>query len=202
MGTDEDEERRKLTHDTQIFEIYKVIQVVLTPVFLLTAVSGLINVLITRLARATDRRRVLEENLPEYMDARRDEALRELRLLNDRSVLTLWSTALAVLAGLFVCFDIGVAFAGAYLSVDLSRAVALLFVCAVLAFTGCLMLFLREITIAAVSSHQTVKPQALRWPRMNATAETKYASERMTSSNPSLAESPRSDHARVTPSAK
>ena len=159
--------------EPQIFEIYRVIQVVLTPVFLLTAVTGLINVLITRLARATDRRRVLEENLPEYLDARRDEALRELRLINNRVVLTLWSVAAAVLAGLFVCFDIGIAFAGAYLHLDMSRPVALLFVCAVLAITGCLMLFLREIAIAAVSARQTLKPQALRWPRTKATAETK-----------------------------
>jgi len=188
-------------HDLQVFDIYRVIQVVLTPVFLLTAVSGLINVLITRLARATDRRRVLEENLPEYLDARRDEALRELRLINNRVVLTLWSVALAVLAGLFVCLDIGIAFAGAYFTLDLSRPVALLFVCAVLAITGCLVLFLREITIAAMSAHQTLKPQARRW-RMNPMAQAKYASERTTSSAPSLAESPRSDQARVTPSAK
>jgi Protein of unknown function (DUF2721) len=160
-------------HDAQVFEIYKVIQIVLTPVFLLTAVSGLINVLITRLARATDRRRVLEESLPEYLDARRDEALRELRLLNERVTFTLWSVALAVLAGLFVCLDIGIAFAGAYLTVDLSRPVAILFVCAVLAITGCLVLFLREITIAAISSRQTLKPQAPRWSRTKATAERK-----------------------------
>lgn len=189
-------------HDPQVFEIYKTIQIVLTPVFLLTAVSGLINVLITRLARATDRRRVLQENLPEYLDARRDEALRELRLLNNRVVLTLWAVALAVLAGLFVCLDIAIAFAGAYMAVDLSRAVALLFLCAVLAFTGCLMLFLREITIAAMSAQETLKPQARRWTRTNTTAEKKYASDSATSTNPSLAESPRSDHARVTPSAK
>jgi uncharacterized iron-regulated membrane protein len=189
-------------HEPQVFEIYRTIQVVLTPVFLLTAVSGLINVLITRLARATDRRRVLEENLPEYLDARRDEALREMRLLNDRVVLTLWSSALAVLAGLFVCLDIGIAFAGAYMAMDLSRPVALLFVCAVLAITGCLVLFLREITIAAVSARQTVKPQAPRWARTKAMAETKYASESAISAAPSRAESPRSDHARTTPSVK
>jgi Ni/Fe-hydrogenase subunit HybB-like protein len=160
-------------HEPQMFEIYKVIQVVLTPVFLLTAVSGLMNVLITRLARATDRRRVLEENLPEYMDARRDEALRELRMLNERVVLTLWSVALAVLAGLFVCLDIGIAFAGAYFNLDLSRAVAILFVCGVVAITGCLVLFLREISIAALSARQTVKPQSLRVRRTKETAQAK-----------------------------
>ena len=50
---------------------------------------------------------------------------------------------------------------------------AILFVCAVLAITVCLLLFLREISIAAVSARQTVKPQALRWTRTKATADTK-----------------------------
>ena len=88
--------------ESHAFEIYKVIQVILAPVFLLTAVSGVLNVLIGRLARAVDRRRILEESLPEYIDARRDEALRELRLLGKRIFLVLWSVALAVMAMLLV----------------------------------------------------------------------------------------------------
>jgi hypothetical protein len=159
--------------DSQTFEIYKTIQVILAPVFLLTAVSGIINVLISRLARAVDRRRILEESLPEYIDARRDDALRELRLLNKRIVLVLWSVALAVLAGLLICLLIGTAFAGAYVALDLSRPVAILFIAAVMALTGCLLLFLREISIAAFSARQTVKPQTPRFSRKKATAETK-----------------------------
>jgi small-conductance mechanosensitive channel len=159
--------------DAQTFEIYKTIQVILAPVFLLTAVSGIINVLISRLARAVDRRRILEESLPEYIDARRDDALRELRLLNKRIVLVLWSVALAVLAGLLVCLLIGTAFAGAYVALDLSRPVAILFIGAVVALTGCLLLFLREISIAAFSARQTVAPQTPRLDRRKATAEAK-----------------------------
>jgi small-conductance mechanosensitive channel len=155
------------------FEIYKVIQLILAPVFLLTAVSGIINVLIGRLARAVDRRRILEESLPEYIDARRDDALRELRLLNSRIVLVLWSVALAVLASLLVCLLIGTAFAGAYVALDLSRPVAILFIGAVIALTGCLLLFLREISIAAFSARQTVAPQTPRFARKKATADTK-----------------------------
>jgi hypothetical protein len=159
--------------ESHVFEIYKVIQLVVAPVFLLTAVSGIMNVLISRLARAVDRRRTLEENLPEYIDARRDEALRELRHLNNRIVLVLWSVALAVLAGLLVCLLIGTAFAGAYVGLDLSRPVAILFILSVFALTGCLLLFLREISIAAFSARQTVKPQTPRFSRKKATAETK-----------------------------
>jgi hypothetical protein len=81
--------------------------------------------------------------------------------------------ALAVLAALLVCLLIGTAFAGAYVSLDLSRPVAILFIGAVVALTGCLLLFLREISIAAFSARQTVAPQTPRFSRKKATAEAK-----------------------------
>jgi hypothetical protein len=111
--------------------------------------------------------------MPDYIDARRDDALRELRLLDSRIIYTLWSVALAVLAALLVCLLIGTAFAGAYVALDLSRPVAILFIGAVVALTGCLLLFLREISIAAFSAHQTVKPQTPRLARKKATAAAK-----------------------------
>jgi uncharacterized iron-regulated membrane protein len=56
---------------------------------------------------------------------------------------------------------------------DLSRPVAILFIGAVVALTGCLLLFLREISIAAFSARQTVAPQTPRLHRRKATAEAK-----------------------------
>ena len=146
--------------DSHVFDITRTIQLAIAPVFLLTAIGTIINVLIGRLARAVDRRRILEEHLPHYTDDRRDSALNELEILNRRIVLVLWSTALAVLSALLVCLLIGTAFAGAYVALDLSRPVAILFIAAVVALTGCLLLFLREISIAAFSARQTVSPHA------------------------------------------
>ena len=54
---------------------------------------------------------------------------------------------------------------------DLTRAVALLFIGAVIALTLCLVVFLREISIAAVSARQTVGPQFLE--RSQSTAKVK-----------------------------
>jgi hypothetical protein len=68
-----------------------------------------------------------------------------------------------------VCLLIGVAFVGAFISIDLSRPVAGLFVTAVGALTGALLIFLREISIAAVSARQTVGPAVAPPPR-NSTA--------------------------------
>jgi Protein of unknown function (DUF2721) len=147
--------------DSHIFDISRTIQLAVAPVFLLTAIGTILNVLIGRLARAVDRRRVLEEHLSEYTQEMREDAGRELRMLHNRIILVLWSVALAVLGALLVCLLIGVAFAGAYIAVDLSKEVAALFIGAMVAVTFCLLLFLREISIAAVSAHQTLSPYAM-----------------------------------------
>ncbi len=140
-------------------DIAHVIQLAIAPVFLLTAIATIINVLIARLARAVDRRRILEEHLPEYVEGKHHQAMRELHMLNRRITMVIWAAALAVLSALFICVLIGTAFVGAVMGAELSKAVAFLFIAAVLALTLCLIVFLREISIAAVSARQTVSPQ-------------------------------------------
>src|SRR5512142_3152800 len=147
--------------ESHFYDIARVIQLAIAPVFLLTAIATIINVLIARLARAVDRRRTLEEHLPEYAEDRAAHARRELAMLNRRVTLVIWAAALAVLSALFVCVLIGTAFVGAMAGADLTRAVALLFIGAVIALTLCLVVFLREISIAAVSARQTIGPQSL-----------------------------------------
>lgn len=176
--------------DSHIFDISRTIQLAVAPVFLLTAIGTIINVLIGRLGRAVDRRRLLEEHLSEYSEEMRADAVRELRMLAHRVVLVLWSVTAAVLGALLVCLLIGVAFAGAYFSMDLSREVAALFVASMVAVTFCLLLFLREISIAAVSAHQTLMPQSLRPALRNDTAAEKYASDRASSATASPADNP------------
>ena len=148
--------------DSHVFDITRVIQLAIAPVFLLSAIATIINVLIARLSRAVDRRRTLEEHLSIYQDEHLEQAISELRMLQKRIVLVLWAVSLAVLAGLLVCLLVGTAFAGAYIGLDLTRGIAILFIAAVLALTGCLILFLREISIAAFGARQTVSPYAAR----------------------------------------
>lgn len=148
--------------DSHAFDITRVIQLAIAPVFLLSAIATIINVLIARLSRAVDRRRVLEEHLSIYQDEHLQHAISELRMLQKRITLTLWSVTLAVLAALLICLLVATAFAAAYVSLDLSRPVAMLFIAALLALTGCLLLFLREISVAAFSARQTVSPYAAR----------------------------------------
>jgi len=139
--------------DSHVFDITRVIQLAVAPVFLLTAIGTIINALISRLGRAVDRRRTVEELLPAYEGETREDMVTELRILARRIVLALWSIALAVLSALLVCLLIGTAFVGAFIALDLSRPVALLFIAAVVALTGCLLLFMREVFLAALTVH-------------------------------------------------
>src|SRR5258708_3003858 len=134
--------------DTHLFDLSRVIQLAIAPVFLLTAIATLINVLIARLARAVDRRRTLEEHIMQYDEERRGQAAFELRMLHRRVVLILWAVALPVLAPLLVSLLIATAFPDPSVPLDLSRPVA--------------ALFLPEISISALSARQTVSPQGAR----------------------------------------
>ena len=144
--------------ETHIAAITHAIQLAIAPVFLLTAIGTIINALTGRLGRAVDRRRVVEDLLDHSGGGERDNLVKELRLLAQRIILTLWSIGLAVLSALLVCLLIGTAFAAAFTSLDLSRPVALLFIAAVVALTACLMLFMREVFLAAKSVHPHIWP--------------------------------------------
>lgn len=137
--------------DSHVFDITRAIQLAVAPVFLLTAIGTLINALTGRLGRAIDRRRKLEELMPAYEGEARASIEGELATLETRIRLVMRSISAAVLSALLVCVLIGTAFLGAFVSVDLARPVAALFVLAIAALTACLVWFLREVYLASVA---------------------------------------------------
>jgi len=145
--------------DAHVFDITRVIQLAVAPVFLLSAIGTIVNALTARLARAVDRRRMVEEQLhePGMAAERQEELVAELKILGQRVVLVLWSIGFAVFSALLVCILIGTAFVGAFTSLDLSRTVAILFLAAVVALTMCLVFFMREVFIAAFAVDTTVR---------------------------------------------
>jgi hypothetical protein len=143
--------------DAHLSDITRVIQLAIAPVFMLTAVASIINALLGRLARAVDRRRAVDTQLPSLEGDARADLVDELKLLARRIGLVLWSIAFAVLSALMVCLLIGTAFLGAYLSLDLSRTIAILFIASVMALTVCLLLFMREVFLAALSGQYEVR---------------------------------------------
>jgi Protein of unknown function (DUF2721) len=133
--------------ETHIFDITRVIQLAVAPVFLLTAIGTLITALNNRLARAVDRRRVVRQLLdasgPDLAELRA-----ELAQLQRRARLIYFAILASVIAALLVCLVVASAFVGALLTIQLSTMVALLFILAMCALIISLSLFLREIFLA------------------------------------------------------
>ena len=129
----------------QIDVVAHVIQLAIAPVFLLTAVGTLLNVLVNRLSRSVDRRRTLTAALPEVDAIIAGAVHAELDYVERRVRLIYTAIFLAVATALLICLLIAIAFVDALLAVDLSQVVAILFVLAMLALIGSLALFMREV---------------------------------------------------------
>lgn len=137
--------------EPHVSDIVRIIQLVVAPVFLLTAVGTIIMALNVRLGRAVDRRRVLEVKLGSLANNEVEAARDELAQIARRIRYVYLSILFAVLSAIFVCLLIAGAFIGALLSAEMSRTIAGLFVAAMLALIASLLLFLREIFLAVAS---------------------------------------------------
>ncbi|HYL24782.1 MAG TPA: DUF2721 domain-containing protein [Burkholderiales bacterium] len=138
-------------------DVAHVIQLAIAPVFLLTAVGTLLNVLTNRLGRTVDRRRVLVAALPQLDAAEADRARAELSCNERRTRLTYVSISLAVLSALLICLLIAIAFVDALVTIDLGQLVVILFVLALLALIGSLTAFLREIFLGVNTPRCSVR---------------------------------------------
>ena len=128
-------------------DIVHLIQSAVAPVFLLSGVGVTLGVLTGRLARIIDRARFLEEQLGK--SGVHTEALHEsLRMLARRAKYTNASIALCAASALFVSLVVMALFASAFFDTDLSAAIALLFVAAMICLTGAFGSFLVECRLA------------------------------------------------------
>jgi hypothetical protein len=134
--------------EPHVSEIIRVIQLVVAPVFLLTAVATTIVALNTRLGRAVDRRRMLEDELVKLAGDEAEGAMGELAQIQRRVLYVYTAILCAVLCALFVCLLIMAAFIGGLVAVDVTRVIAALFILAMAALIASLLSFLREIFLA------------------------------------------------------
>lgn len=95
--------------------------------------------------------RALEERLNDAKAASFSDLHERLRTLDQRARLISRSIALCTFTALLICSVIIVLFVGALLSFNAAIPAALMFIAALLAFALGLLLFLREIFLAAAS---------------------------------------------------
>lgn len=124
------------------------IQLAVAPVFLLTGIGSMLNVLATRLGRITDRARKIENDISGYPSDRRDRAITELEILDRRMAASHWAIALCTCSALLVCIVVAILFIGEVISIRGTAAVPALFVGAMTLLIAGLMLFLYEVQVA------------------------------------------------------
>ena len=138
-------------------DVSHAIQMALAPVFLLTGIAGMLNVMAGRLARIIDRGRKLTESpLPAHL-AGAGAVEAELASLERRRHFAGSAITACTLSALFVCVVIAALFVEVLLQVELKWLVGVLFTFSTLALVVGLAYFLREVHMAT----QTVRIRAV-----------------------------------------
>ncbi|MCC7376339.1 MAG: DUF2721 domain-containing protein [Verrucomicrobiales bacterium] len=128
--------------------VTQAIQLALTPVFLLTGIAGLLNVMASRLGRIIDRRRYLMES----KDTGRlspEDITAELRRLARRRHFANSAITACTVSALLVCVVIAMLFMEVLFGLPMTWLEGMLFTSATIALVIGLASFLREIHVAA-----------------------------------------------------
>ncbi len=141
---------------TQTVDIAHLIQVALTPIFLISAIGVILNVLTSRLARIVDRARTMEGRLS-------SESQSEAESLDGQSLQTMLAVlarrarqinlaiTLITISALLISLVVVMLFVNAFLRWDLSAFIAISFILSMASLAAALLSFLIEVRIATNS---------------------------------------------------
>lgn len=139
-------------YSIQSVDVAHLIQVALTPIFLISAIGVILNVLTSRLARIVDRARAMEAKL---LDDDKHEHGRDLHqslgVLARRARYINAAITFITVSALLIALVVVMLFLNAFLRWDLSAFIAIMFILSMLALAGALFTFLIEVRIATNS---------------------------------------------------
>jgi Protein of unknown function (DUF2721) len=140
------------TYFTQSADVAHLIQVALTPIFLISAIGVTLNVLTSRLARIVDRARVMEDVVcsPNYQAVGRDLHA-ALRVLARRARYINAAITLITISALFIAMVVVMLFVNAFAHWEMSAFIAIMFILSMLSFAAALTAFLIEVRVATNS---------------------------------------------------
>ena len=136
----------------QSADIAHLIQVALTPIFLISAIGVTLNVLTNRLSRIVDRARIMENELcrPDYQAGGRDLHA-ALGVLARRARYMYAAITLITLSALFIALVVVMLFVNAFAHWDLAAFIAIMFILSMLSLAAALTAFLIEVRIATTT---------------------------------------------------
>ncbi len=133
-------------------DVARLIQISLTPIFLISAIGVTLNVLTSRLARIVDRARAIEARVGESMPGEGEEAEGDLhvqlRVLARRARQINIALTLITMAALEISLVVVSLFLNAFVRLDLSAFIAIMFILSMLSLSAALLAFLVEVRIA------------------------------------------------------
>ncbi|MDE2599535.1 MAG: DUF2721 domain-containing protein [Rhodocyclaceae bacterium] len=136
-----------------LIDVSKAIQLALAPVFLLTGIAGILNVIASRLARIIDRGRQLTEGRAADALPPRELRAQELRSLEQRRHYASIAITACTVAALLLCTVIVTLFIEVVLGFPLRWLIGALFAASTLALVVGLAFFLREVHLAMQTIH-------------------------------------------------
>jgi hypothetical protein len=142
----------------QAVDIAHLIQVALTPIFLISAIGVTLSVLTSRLARIVDRARTMEDRLlrSDYVQDSRD-LHGQLKILAQRSRWINAAITLITVSALFIALVVVMLFVNAFLRWDLAVFIAAMFIMSMLTLAAALLAFLIEVRIATTTLRIGIK---------------------------------------------
>ena len=136
----------------QSVDVAHLIQVALTPIFLISAVGVILNVMTSRLARIVDRARTIEDRIRARDFSGDIQDMHDmLRVLARRARHMNRAITLITVAALLIALVVVMLFLNAFLHWDLSRFIAIMFIGTMLTMAASLLEFLIEVRIATDS---------------------------------------------------
>lgn len=136
----------------QSVDIAHLIQVALTPIFLISAIGVTLNVLTSRLARIVDRARTLEDRVRAALHSADSKEIHgALKVLERRAGWINGAITLITLSALFIALVVVMLFVNAFLRWDLSVFIACMFILSMTSLAAALLAFLIEVRIATNS---------------------------------------------------
>ncbi|MBB4617211.1 DUF2721 domain-containing protein [Sphingomonas abaci] len=136
-----------------ITTVAQTITLALSPIFMLTAIGQLLNVLAGRLSRVVDRVRALEQEIHQRGDGDRSRLVWELRLLDRRITIINASLFLAVSSAVMTSLVVALLFVATLAHLHLATLVALLFIVAMLLLIASLAYFMMEVRVSLQAIH-------------------------------------------------
>ena len=136
----------------QNVDIAHLIQIALTPIFLISAIGVTLNVFTSRLARIVDRARSMEKDVAraDYKPEGRDLHA-ALNVMARRARLMNRAITLITLSALFIALVVVMLFVNAFLHWELAVFIACMFILSMLSLAAALTAFLIEVRIATTS---------------------------------------------------